>query len=223
MKNSVDIFVVFLISICIISFVYPYLSKHTFEKDVYTDVETAVKCIRNLEENGFFYTLTIKGWWNSDNSKFIEEVFLTDYNGDEMEVIRKNGDIATVGDLTDLKTEIRTSYIKVNIKNKEVYSFEINFDTNFDGLEKMINDHPVQKVINTAISGKIIMKNFNELNPIEERKLNDELRKKFFYCKKIQIDEKSLYLEFFSTKYLKDLKEFYNGEIEGKIKVYVRY
>jgi len=49
------------------------------------------------------------------------------------------------------------------------------------------------------------------------------LRKKFFYCKKIQIDEKSLYLEFFSTKYLKDLKEFYNGEIEGKIKVYVRY
>lgn len=221
MRNFVDYFVAFLLVMCIVSFIYPYFSKHAFEKDVFTDIESTLERIEDLE--GFFYTLTIKGWWNCDNSKFIEEVFLIDYNENEIEVIRKNGNIVTIGNLNNLKTDIRTSNIKINIKNEEVYSFEINFDTDFDELENMINDHPIQKVINVAISGNIFMKNFEELNKIEERKLNDELRKKFFYCKKIEINGKNLYLENFSTKYLEDLKEVYNGEIKGELKVYVRY
>ncbi|MCK4433240.1 MAG: hypothetical protein KAV48_04825 [Methanomicrobia archaeon] len=223
MRNFVDYFVAFLLIMCIVSFIYPYFSKHVLEKDVFTDVEGALERIKDLEEEGFFYTLTITGWWNSDNTKFIGEVFLISYNENEIEVIRKNGTIVTAGNIKNLKTEIRTSKIKINIKNREVYSFEINFDIEFDELENMINDHPVQNVINTGISGEIFLKNFEELDIIEEKKLNDELRKKFFYCKKIEIDGKDLYLEYFSIKYLKDLKEFYNGEIEGKLKIYVRY
>lgn len=221
MRNFVDYFVAFLLVMCIISFVYPYFSKHAFEKDVFTDVESTLERIEDSED--FFYTLTITGWWNSDNSKFIEEVFLMSYNENEIEVIRKNGNIVTIGNLNNLKTDVRTSNIKINIKNEEVYSFEINFDTDFDELENMIHHHPIQHTINVAITGNIFMKDFEELDIVEEKKLNDELRKKFFYCKKIEIDERNLYLENFSVKYLKDLKEFYNGEIKGKIKVYVRY
>ncbi|MEA1993959.1 MAG: hypothetical protein U9N35_06160 [Euryarchaeota archaeon] len=221
--RKVDYLVIFLVGMCIVSFIYPYFSEHRFEGNVFTDVETALERTEELDREGFFYTLTIKGWWNSDNSKFTEEVFLIDHAKNEIAVIGKKRDIVSVGDLHNLKTDIRTSHVEINTLNDEVYTFEIDIDTDLDGLKERIDDHPIQEPINTAISGTIILKDFKELDHIEERKLNDELRKKFFYCKGIEIDEKKLHLNFFSAKYIEELKKVYDGTLEGNLTVYVRY
>ncbi len=223
MKNGIDYFVALLLILCLVAFIYPYFSQHRFEEDIFTDTKTAIERIKEIEKEGHFYILTIEGWWNSDNAKFEEEVFLIDHTETAITAIRKNRRIVTVGDIHNLKTNIRSSHIEIEKKNEKVYTFEIDVNTDFEGLGKKTAKHPIEHVIHTAISGTLHLKELSELSAVEERKLNHELRQEFFYCKKIELRGKNLHVEFLSTKYLDELEKIYNGDVEGEIIVYVRY
>lgn len=223
MKRAVDWVVITLVIICFISFIYPYFARHEFEKNVVISVGEAVELTDALDEEGHFYTLIVTGWWNNDNAKFTEEVALISHTEDEMLVMAKKGTILTVGNVSTLKTDIRTSQIEISVKNEEVHSFDLMVDGTFSALEEKITSHAIENVISTAISGELYLGEFAERDPIEERKLNDTLRKDFFYCKNVKIDGKTLFVESLSVKYIEYLKEIYNGNIKGKVTVYVRY
>ena len=193
--NLFDLAIIVLVVAALISFSAKYFEKEPIDEYTYTgsQIYSAVRFFDLSDGKGFRYLVKVDGSYISDYSPFSEEGVVVGTSEGTFLLKLKDGRILTVGGRTSFKEDIASHNIKVTMLNGSTVNYtQKSFFVNdliearsiIDNTSKFLDNY---NIIDTTISGDIVIDGKFPENVTFEKELSDIITKEIFYLKDVEV------------------------------------
>ncbi|KYC44690.1 MAG: Archaeal transcriptional regulator TrmB [Candidatus Methanofastidiosum methylothiophilum] len=193
--NLFDLAIIVLVVASLISFSTKYFEKEPIDEYSYTgsQIYGAIRFFDLSDGKGFRYLVKVDGSYITDYSPFSEEGVVVGTSQGSFLLKLQDGRIFTVGGRTSFKEDVASHNIKVKMLNGSTVSYLekgffskdlIEAKNRINNTSKFVANY---NIIDTTISGDIVIDGNFPNNITFQRELSDRIAKEIFYLKDVKI------------------------------------